>query len=63
MKIRLTRFCVPVPNECTALKREAVFKKSAQLVERARRAPRPHPLRGSERRCEDLTSPVVASSL
>ena len=31
MKIRRTGFCMPVPNECLALKREAVFKNSTHL--------------------------------
>jgi hypothetical protein len=31
MKIRPSRFCMPVPNGCTALRREAVFKKSPSL--------------------------------
>jgi hypothetical protein len=37
MKIRPSRFCMPVPNGCTALRREAVFKKSPTCGTRSAR--------------------------
>jgi len=68
MKIGPSGFCMPVSTGCTALRREAVFKKSLNLWKALGPPLGRHPLRlgvmsKSKRRCEDLISPVAASSL
>src|SRR5438105_2065249 len=68
MKIGPSGFCMFVSNGCTALRREAVFKKSSNLWKALGPPLGRHPLTlsvtpKSKRRCEDLISPVAASSL